>query len=188
MTDSQNPLSLEEVARRLDSATITWVVFAGAAAAAYGATRPLTDLDILVPAADGERVTALFPEGEVLHHADGLLGVLLPGLDILAGLTVMDLDAPMAARLTRHEIAGVTAPVIPPEDNILLKAIWGRGPEQGKHDWEDVAAMMAHLPTLDWAYLRWRASTLGQPRRVGQVLKRLEEMWGQRSRSTEVGS
>jgi hypothetical protein len=33
-------------------------------------------------------------------------------------------------------------PVIPPEDNILLKALWGRGPEVGKHDWEDVREMM----------------------------------------------
>jgi len=35
------------------------------------------------------------------------------------------------------------------ENNILLKAMWGRGPEVGKHDWEDVQAMMAHLPALD---------------------------------------
>ena len=40
-------LTLEEVARRLDRAGIKWAVFAGVAAAAYGATRPLTDVDIL---------------------------------------------------------------------------------------------------------------------------------------------
>jgi len=47
------PTPLEEIAQRLDHAGITWAVFAGAAAAAYGATRPLTDVDILVPAAEG---------------------------------------------------------------------------------------------------------------------------------------
>ena len=26
----------------------------------------------------------------------------------------------------------------------------------GKHDWEDIRAMLAHLPALDWEYLRWR--------------------------------
>ena len=65
-------------------------------------------------------------------------------------------------------------PVIPPEGNVLLKALWGRGPEVGKHDWEDVQAMMAHLPALDWEYLRWRARTCGPQQRVEQVLNRLE--------------
>ena len=65
----------------------------------------------------------------------------------------------MAARVTRHEIGGIQVPVIPREDNILLKAMWGRGAEEGKHDWEDVEAMMTSVPSLDWEYLRWRAGT-----------------------------
>lgn len=98
-------------------------------------TRPLTDVDVLVPAAEGDRVAALFPETQAKRGEDGAVrGIELPGFDILAGLTIMNLDAEMAARLTRHEIAGVVVPVIPPEDNILLKAVWGRGPEIGKHD------------------------------------------------------
>jgi hypothetical protein len=171
-------LLLEEVARRLDDAGVIWAVFAGAAASVYGATRPLIDVDILIPAAEGARVAALFPEGQVKRRADGAVQwVQLPGCDILAGLTIMDLDAEMAARLQRHEIAGVTVPVIPPEDNILLKAMSGRGPEVGKHDWEDVQAMMAHLPTLDWEYLRRRASACGPRHRTEPVLARLESLW-----------
>jgi len=42
MTGPETILTLTEVARRLDSAGITWAVFAGAAAAVYGATHPLT--------------------------------------------------------------------------------------------------------------------------------------------------
>jgi hypothetical protein len=122
MTKPGAKLWLEGVARRLDEAGISWAVFAGAAASAYGATRPLTDVDLLVPAADGERVTALFPEARVQQFGDGCLQILLSALDILAGLDWMDLDAEMAARLTRHDIAGVQVPVIPPEDNILVKA------------------------------------------------------------------
>ena len=178
MKESQNVSSLEEVAQRLGHAGITWAVFAGAAAVAYGATCPVTDVDILIPASEGERVAALFPEADVMRHEDGsILGIQLPGFDILAGLIIMDLDVQMAARLTHHEIAGVTVPVIPPEDNILLKAIWGRGPEQGKHDWEDVQAMMAHLPSLDWEYLRWRADACGPQEGVQQALECLEESW-----------
>jgi len=185
MIEPKATLSLEEVARRLDHAGIVWAVFAGAAAAVYGATRPLTDVDILIPAVEGERVAALFPEAQVHRGEDGAVrGLRLPGFDLVAGLVMrdtdaiytVDLDAQMAARLTRHEIVGVTVPVISPEDNILLKAIWGRGPEEGKHDWEDVEAMIAHLPVLDWEYLRWRASTCGPRQSMQQALNRLEAL------------
>ena len=184
MNRPQTILTLAEIARRLDRAGITWAVFAGAAAAAYGATRPLTDVDILVPAVDGERLAALFPEARVDRREDGSVrGIQLSGFDILAGLTIIDLDTHMAARLQRHEIAGVTVPVIPPEDNILLKAIMGRGQEVGKHDWEDVQAMLAYLPSLDWEYLRSRADACGPRPRVQQALERLEAM----RRQTDAG-
>jgi hypothetical protein len=72
-------------------------------------------------------------------------------------------------------MASVTIPVIPPEDNILLKAIWRRGPEQGKHDWEDVQAMLAHAPALDWDYLRWRIDTCCSGPNLGSTLQFLED-------------
>jgi hypothetical protein len=178
-------LALEQVARRLDGAGIAWAVFAGAAASVYGAARPLTDVDILVPAAEGTRVASLFPEGQAERREDGAVWrIALPGFDLLAGLAqhdaeldyALDLDAPMRARLQRHTIAGVSVPVIPPEDNILLKTLWGRGPEVGKHDWEDVSAMLAHLPVLDWEYLRWRAGTFGPRERVQQALEGLAQV------------
>ncbi len=182
---SEKPWSLEEVAWRLDEAGIVWAVFAGAAASVYGATRPLTDVDILVPLAEGDRVAILFPRALLKRQEDGAVrSVQLPGYDLIAGLTMfdgdvaytVDLDEQMAARRVRREIAGVVVPVIPPEDNILLKAVWGRGQEEGKHDWEDVRAMMAHLPVLDWAYLRWRAATCGAARSVRRALQRLGEL------------
>ena len=178
MTKSKMGLSLKKVARKLDDAGIMWAVFAGAAATVYGVTRPLTDVDILVPVAEGSRTAALFPEAQVEHRQDGTIEwIKLPDFDILAGLPNLDLDAEMATRLTHQKIAGVTVPVIPPEDNILLKASWGRGPEVGKHDWEDVEAMMAYLPTLDWEYLRWRAEGCFSKERREQILERLEALW-----------
>jgi hypothetical protein len=139
MAQPESALSLEKVVRRLENARITWAVFAGAAATAYGVTRPVTDVDILVPVAEGTRAATLFPEAEVKRGDSGSVEwIKLPGFDILPGLTSLDLDAEMAARLRSHEISGVIIPVIPPEDNILIKALLGRGPEVGKHDWEDV--------------------------------------------------
>lgn len=177
-------LPLADVVHRLDRADVVWAVFAGAAAALYGADRPVTDVDILVPAADGERVASLFPEGTVERAQDGtVLGVAHPGFDILAGLSgqastlsyEIDLDEQMAARRTRHQMAGVSIPVIPPEDNILLKTIWRRGPEEGKHDWEDVQAMLAHIAALDWDYLRWRLHTCCSGPGLEKILQVLEE-------------
>ena len=185
MAEGQTTLSLEKVARRLDGAGIAWAVFAGAAAAVYGATRPVTDVDILIPAAEGTRAASLFPGARVERGQDGTVeSNQLPGFDILAGLArhdaeatyALDLDAEMAARLMCGQVLGVTVPVIPPEDNILLKAMWGRGPEVGKHDWEDVQAMVAHRPTLDWAYLRWRADACGPGECMARVLERLESL------------
>jgi predicted nucleotidyltransferase len=121
----------------------------------------------------------------VVFQQPGLLQLALPGVDLLAGLGTMDLDAEMAERVTRHEIGGILVPVIPPEDNILLKAMLGRGAEVGKHDWEDVEAMMAFVPSLDWAYLRWRAGTLDNPEKVEAALARVERIWQQRQKTEE---
>ena len=185
MTNESKALAhLHEVAATLDGAGMSWAVFAGAAASVYGADRPLTDLDILVPAREGERLKTLFPNSEVVFEHD-ILCLALPDVDLLAGLGTMDLDAEMAARVTHHEIGGIGVPVIPPEDNILLKAMMGRGADQGKHDWEDVEAMMAFVPSLDWAYLRWRAGMLDEVEKAQGVLGRLEQIWQKRQEMEE---
>jgi hypothetical protein len=186
MNGGTNEITLAEIARRLDEANIGWVVIAGAAASVYGATRPLTDIDLLVPAAEGKRVAALFPEAMVKPRADGRgHTIVLPGFDLVAGVRwddvegsqgALDLDAAMTARVTHHEILGVSVPVCPPEDVILLKALWGRGPEVGKHDWEDVEAMLASGLSLDWEYLQKRGATCGPRDRVEQALRRVDEM------------
>jgi hypothetical protein len=177
MNDVHGTLSLEEIARRLDEAGIPWAVFAGAAAMAYGARRPLTDIDILTPATAGERVMNALPEADLVFLQHGILILALPGFDILAGMGSVDLDARMVARLTQHRIGEVSVPVIPPEDNILIKAKMGRGPEEGKHDWEDIEEMMAHLTELDWEYLQWRAEEYLPSESRPQVLQRLEGVW-----------
>ena len=175
--DTESIASLGKLAEKLDQAGIPWALFAGAASSVYGAGRAVTDLDILVPHDQAERLRELLPGVERVYSEPGLTHLALPGVDLLAGMGAVDLDAPMATRITRHEIGGVRVPVIPREDNILLKAMWGRGAEQGKHDWEDVEAMMASAPSLDWDYLRWRAGTLDQRERVEGLLARLEGLW-----------
>lgn len=171
---NQTGLSLAEVARRLEESGVTWAVFAGAAAVAYGVDRTITDVDILVPYSVGERLLELFPEGEIKRDEAGDLdGICLEGFDIIAGLRQVDLDDEMAARLTQGQVEGVPVPLIPVEDNIALKAMWGRGPEQGKHDWQDVEGMITAVDSLDWDYLRWRLEQFKPQERAAQALSRL---------------
>lgn len=171
----QRALSLDEVARRLAETGVPWAVFAGAAAAAYGVSRPINDIDILVPATEEERVAKAFPEAEIERRANGAVWVLsLPGYDILAGLRQMDMDQEMGERLRYREIEGVRVPVIPVEDNIAIKAMRGHGAAEGKRDWEDVEEMLRAAGAVDWGYLLWRLEQLEPKERVAEVQKRLE--------------
>ena len=174
---NQTGLSLADVAARLNENGVPWAVFAGAAAVAYGVDRPITDVDILVPSSEGERLAALFPEGEIKRDERGEVdGLCLEGFDIIAGLRLLDLDDEMAARITQGKVGAVPVPLIPVEDNIALKATWGRGPEQGKHDWQDVEGMIAASETIDWGYLRWRLGQLQSRERADQVWERLKTL------------
>lgn len=181
MKTTHEALSLEVVARRLNGAGIQWAIFAGSAAIVYGADRPITDIDILISAADGERAAALFPDSQVCRRGNGSVeAIKLPDYDLIAGLSngyKLDVDNDMLLRLRRAEINGVVVPIIPPEDNILIKAIWGRGPEIGKHDWDDVKAMLLFNRRIDWEYLCGRASAGLNPDRADKVLIRLELLW-----------
>ncbi|MBN1658451.1 MAG: nucleotidyltransferase [Anaerolineae bacterium] len=176
MADPQVYETIEMIARRLDEQAVDWMVFAGAAAAIYGAQRPLTDVDVLVPASQGEKVAHLFLADPVYTDEGRLLCIKLPGADIVPGLGLFDVDEEMLSRVERHEIEGVSVPVIPVEDNVLLKAMMGRGADEGKHDWEDVAAMLTHSPQFDWDYLLWRAQAIPDQARVDAALARLQEM------------
>jgi len=174
MTDPQVFETLKTVAQRLDEQEVDWVVFAGAAAAVYGARRPITDVDVLVAADQGEGVARIFYLADSVRTDEGwLLRIELPGVDIVPGLGELDVDEEMLSRVRRHEIGGVSVPVIPVEDNVLLKAMWGRDADQDKHDWEDVAAMLAHSPTFDWDYLLWRANAVPDQSYVEEVIARL---------------
>lgn len=181
MNTTDEVLSLNFIAHTLNLAGINWVIFAGSAAVIYGADRPITDIDILISSADGAQAAELFPGCKVCHGRDGRIeAVKLPDFDLIAGLSNgyrLDVDNEMLHRIRREKIYGVNVPVISPEDNILIKAIWGRGPEVGKHDWEDVEAMLSYNRRLDWDYLCGRASAGLDPDRVDEVLSQLEQLW-----------
>ena len=180
------PLSeaLQQVAARLDASGLPWCVFAGAAATCYGVQRTITDIDIALHSEDTARILALFPEGQPkpTKHP-GEYGLDFGQVEIWWGtlflrgserLYSVPFDEPMRARVTRQNILGINVPVSAPEDIIVLKAILQRGPEQGKHDLEDIQAIAQTLGNrLDLDYLKERARSCGAQERVAFCLQRL---------------
>ena len=173
-----------QAAARLDASGISWCVFAGAAATCYGVQRAITDIDIALLSTDTRRILALFPEGQpkpAKHPGEYSLDFgpveLWWGMLFLQGgerLYPVPFDEPMRQRITRQTILGVDVPVSAPEDIIVFKAILQRGPEQGKHDLEDLQAIAQTLSNrLDLDYLKERARICQALERVQSCLQRL---------------
>jgi len=161
-------LKLSAVKDRLEKANVPWVVFAGAAAHGYGSNRHVTDIDILVRAADQKKVKA------VLKDLD------IEGFDVVAdfevktdqGICSFFMDDEMIERTRWMRLLGVLVPVIPVEDNIVFKAILQRGENQGKHDIDDIEHMIKH-EKVDLEYLKKRIRRYQAEKRVTPLLKSL---------------
>ncbi|HEY7356181.1 MAG TPA: hypothetical protein VH590_06930 [Ktedonobacterales bacterium] len=176
--------ALRQGAERLETSGLPWCVMAGAAATCYGVTRPITDIDILICSQDTARVLALFPDGQPQpNRHPGEYALDLGPLEIWWGTLYLKggervyafaPDARLLQRVTRQQIAGVVVPIMPAEDVILFKAILQRGPEQHKHDLEDIQAMWERMgQRLDLAYMKERAVTCDALERVAPCLQRL---------------
>ncbi|MCL6450334.1 MAG: nucleotidyltransferase family protein [Acetobacteraceae bacterium] len=178
--------SLAGVVFRLWIRRRPWVVFGGAAARVYGSRRPLTDVDILVPAGDLALLGSAFGSAPGLKTSElgwvrrvslgrvELCGEVVNRLEGREYRFVLDGDLWAHRRLAWLEALPVWA--ASPEDCLLMKAILQRGPERGKHDLED-ARSLALGRRLDLAYLRRRAAALGAEERVQGVLRRLGLWW-----------
>jgi predicted nucleotidyltransferase len=138
VTGSMISLQLREIAHRLDDAEIPWAVFAGAAVSVYTGREIYKDVDILIRCEDSECVSDLFPEASSEIRADGSVGcIALGGIEIVAGLTLyytLEMDDDLISRIVRLALNGISVPVVSLEDNIAMKAMFDRGPKQGKHD------------------------------------------------------
>lgn len=173
---------LAEITIKLNKSKIPWGIFAGAAALVYGSLRTLEDIDILIPSDAGELISEFFPKAELVYCQNQHISALhLPDIEIIAGLTKgiqLEMDAEMIARISRQKLLGVVVSVLSVEDNIVFKAVLGRGPEIGKHDWEDIAIMLKHNPTIDWAYLVWRLEKC-TGKNFSRIAARLDAMQAQ---------
>ena len=161
---------------------IRWAVAAGSAVYLYTGSRPPTDLDTLVHPEDLVKVgetLGLAPETERTSWGE-VARILLGRIEIAGRLVAKvgsasyqyQLDSDMASHLRIVTYHGIQVPVLSPEDVVALKAVLQRGPEQAKHDLEDIKALAAMVP-LDDAYLRLRLDRMGATERALPVLQEL---------------
>jgi len=142
---------------KFEDAGLKWCIFAGGAAHAYGSSRAITDIDILVKKSDLPKAEALGLSTDGRHVSFDSIDVVFElEIPVEGNVLRFFMDEEMEKRLRSGKLFGLTVPLVPLEDNIILKAILGRGPEQGKFDIQDICDM-ARNP-IDRDYLQRRIS------------------------------
>lgn len=166
--DKSTGSKLSAIKARLTKAGVPWVIFAGAAAHCYGSRREITDIDILVRCEDLEKAKAALRDIDTAGFDVGC------GAEISTpqGICLFFLDAEMIERIKWKRLYCISVPVMPVEDNIVLKAILQRGKEEGKHDVEDIQAMLKHEKIAS-AYLKRRIHNCHAEKRVLPLLHSL---------------
>jgi hypothetical protein len=159
---------------RLLGSGITCGVWSGAHAALLGNHRYSQDIDVLVPDDELHLLPLVFPEADIVDlHDRYMVRPREDLMELMGRMTIHTTDgafdlrlSPNAAdRITTHRLNGREVPFVAPEDTVLLKAILGRGAEVGKHDLDDIAAIVHNVP-LDRNYLWDRINETGSAQRV----------------------
>ena len=172
--DVSEEVFLRVLAAALDAlatAGIPHVLMGGVASAALGRDRWTHDIDVFVTPTDAEHaLEALAGAGFDTERTDPLW--LYKGFRDGAMVDVIFrseddilLDEEMLARAPRRSIGSLTVPVLPAEDQIVIKAVVHK--ERRPRDWHDALALLK-TPTLDWSYLLRRAEQ--GPQRVLSLL------------------
>jgi len=154
--------NLNVVQRTLDTAEISWGVYAGAAAWIYGHRRPINNVDIVVGSGSLQAISKLLQEGNRTVQYDGNR-LLWRGINIYDDATIrqlgkvypFSLDQTMMGHLRRLPLLGSRVMVLAPEDVIAHKLILSFSTDKGSLHLTD-AEGIARRQQIDVAYLRER--------------------------------
>ncbi|HEX7095578.1 MAG TPA: nucleotidyltransferase [Acidimicrobiales bacterium] len=152
--------TLREVTDALRNHGVEHAFIGGVGSAVYGRPRVTHDVDLFVRPEDARpTLDALDKAGYLTNEKDQHWlykaikhGVLVDVIFKAKG--DIYLDDEMSGRIREHVFHGVTLPVVPPEDLVVIKAIVHDEPTP-RH-WHDALAIVA-TADLDWDYLLWRA-------------------------------
>lgn len=151
---------LREAVAVTERADLEYLLIGGLASAALGRPRWTHDIDLLVAPEDAPRsLRELERAGFETERTDERWLYKAYKRDVLVDLIFritnhIHLDGPMWRRARRREVAGVSARVASPEDQIVIKALVHQ--EQTPRHWHDALGLL-FIDDLDWEYLLWRA-------------------------------
>jgi len=163
---------LKEIARRLDSAGIPYMLTGSLAMAVYAVPRMTRDIDLVVEVfpQDAERLAQLFSQdcyvdADTVHDAVSrrtMFNIIHNLWVIKADFIVRKDDPYREAEFVRRrhvEVAGTRIAIVAPEDLILSKLIWAKE-SQSELQHRDVVELVRSVTDLDWSYLEHWASAL----------------------------
>lgn len=175
------------VTRAVEARGAQVALFSGTYAGLVGGHRVSDDVDLWVPNEHVEIVCDTFPAGVFRGDDRTIITVNRQGgkLELMSDMMIHTTDENGKAvafpfymttaaqrRTVLGDIDGWTVRYADPVDTILLKAILQRGPDQGKHDIRDIAAIAANT-FIDQDYLRLRIDETGSAERVEPLLRKL---------------
>jgi predicted nucleotidyltransferase len=167
---------------KLSHANIRYGLYAGAHVAVLTNNRVPTDVDLLVHDEDLLKLSELFPFAKTKDLGDGVF-LYIGEEDIVEFMGSADvvkdgrtypfrLTDEAAAKLVKYDVNGLEVKMVDPVDSILLKSLLQRGADQGKHDIEDIEAVLKTVE-IDTPYLRKRLEEVNGLELASPVFLRL---------------
>jgi len=180
---------LSDVARRLDSLGLPWMLVGSYASGYYGEPRFTKDIDIVVgyQEADAERITAAFTEAyyvdaqmlrEAIRH-ETLANIIHEETLFKIDICPAKKDAysqQALARRQRIDLGGFSVWIATAEDVILSKLVWNRL-SPSELQLQDAAEIIKIYENLDIHYLQQWAQQLGVAEDLEKLLKEAKELW-----------
>jgi len=93
-------------------------------------------------------------------------------IKIAGAIYLKTMDNEQLKRIRKIKVNSLEIPLFSPEDIIASKALTQRGKEVGKHDIDDIKAMLK-TQKIDWKYLEERAKRMGGYNRIFELLRYL---------------
>ena len=166
---------VKEIAHRLDSAGIPYMLTGSLAIAVYAVPRMTRDIDVVVEVTpkDTKRFAELFSKDCYVDEdtvrdaiSSRTMFNVIHNRWIIKAYFIVRKDDPYReaefARRRHIEVAGTRVAIVAPEDLILSKLIWAKE-SQSELQQRDVVQLMQSVKDLDWPYLERWAVTLGVP-------------------------
>ncbi len=174
----------------LNNNDIRYGLYAGSHVSLFTSNRVPTDIDIMVADEDLENVKNLFQIERILGGKEVTKEITTDGVSLylygnqvefVANLSIIVNEKEYPIHLTKLvwsnvtsvKANGVVIKMLPPEDTVIIKAPLQRGRDYGKHDLEDIEALLK-VVKIDKVYLNKRLAEVKADKRATEVLEKYD--------------